>query len=475
MAANRLSGQARREARCGAIGRASQRTWGADWPHRRPGSFAPWRCCPSSPMCRIAIKSAPSHGAKEFRSNGFILSDHALEQIAAGLGNFSARRPALTMAGRNHTFDRRPFEFCGVWAVAPGHLCPLLSALGPMINELNERSREIFRHIVDSYVETGEPIGSATLANRLGQTLSPASVRNVMAELESAGLLYSPHTSAGRVPTDAGLRFFVDGLLEIGDLTEDEQGAIEARCAAVGRSLPDTLKEASDMLSGLSMCAGVVMAPKVDSRVKHIEMVGLAPGRALVILVTEDGIVENRVADIPTDMPQSGLIEASNYLDSRLAGRTFAEARDEITTEITQHTAELDDLTARVVEAGLATWAGGQGPSALIVRGQAKLLNDVNAVEDLERIRKLFDALEAEQDILRMLDLADGAEGVRIYIGSENQLFEMTGSAMVVAPYSNSRADIVGAIGIIGPTRLNYARIIPMVDYTAKVVGRLVG
>ena len=344
-----------------------------------------------------------------------------------------------------------------------------------MIHELNERSREIFRHIVDSYVETGEPIGSATLANRLGQTLSPASVRNVMAELEGAGLLYSPHTSAGRIPTDAGLRFFVDGLLEIGDLTEDEQAAIEARCAAVGRSLPDTLKEASAMLSGLSMCAGIVMAPKLDSRVKHIEMVGLAPGRALVILVTEDGIVENRIADIPADMPQSGFIEASNYLDSRLAGRTFAEARRAITTEIDQHTAELDDLTARVVEAGLATWAGGQGPSALIVRGQAKLLSDVTAVEDLERIRKLFDALEAEQDILRMLDLADGAEGVRIYIGSENQLFEMTGSSMVVAPYSNSRADVVGAIGIIGPTRLNYARIIPMVDYTAKVVGRLVG
>ncbi len=296
-----------------------------------------------------------------------------------------------------------------------------------------------------------------------------------MADLEGAGLLYSPHTSAGRIPTEVGLRFFVDGLLEIGDLTEDEQAAIEARCAAAGRSLPDSLKEASAMLSGLAGCAGIVMAPKMDSRVKHIEMMALSPGRALVILVTEDGIVENRIADVPPDMPPSGLIEASNYLDSRLTGRTFGEARDAITNEIAHHTAELDDLTARVVEAGLATWAGGQGPSALIVRGQGKLLTDVTAVEDLERIRKLFDALEAEQDILRMLEMAEGAEGVRIYIGSENQLFEMSGSSMVVAPYTNSHADIVGAIGIIGPTRLNYARIIPMVDYTAKVIGRLVG
>ena len=344
-----------------------------------------------------------------------------------------------------------------------------------MIHELNERSREVFRRIVDAYVETGEPIGSASVARRLKMGLSSASVRNVMAELEAAGLLYSPHTSAGRIPTDIGLRFFVDGLLEIGDLTEDEQAAIEARCTAAGRSVSESLKEASDMLSGLSRCAGIVVAPKKDSRVKHIEMVGLAPGRSLVILVTEDGIVENRIAEIPTDMPPSSLIEASNYLDSKLAGQTFAEARDDVTKEIELHKAELDDLTARVVEAGLATWAGGQGPRTLIVRGQGKLLSDVTALEDLERIRGLFDALEEEQDILHLLDLAEGAEGVRIYIGSENKLFEMTGSALVVAPYSNSREHIVGAIGVIGPTRLNYARIIPMVDYTAKMVGRLVG
>ena len=344
-----------------------------------------------------------------------------------------------------------------------------------MIHELSERSREIFRRIVEAYVETGEPIGSHSLAKRLNIRLSPASIRNVMAELESAGLLYAPHTSAGRLPTERGLRFFVDGLLELGALNADERAAIEARCQTDGRSVGDVLKDASDMLSGLSRCAGVVVAPKKNARIRHIEFVGLAPGRALVVLVTEGGLVENRIAEIPRDMPPSTLVEASNYLDSRLAGRTFGEARDLIRQEIEGRRAELDDLTARVVEAGLATWAGGAGPRSLIVRGQAHLLDDVTAIADLERIRRLFDALESEEDVLRVLDLADGAEGVRIYIGSENKLFDMTGCSLIVAPYGESRDHIVGAIGVIGPSRLNYAQIIPMVDYTAKIVGRMIG
>jgi heat-inducible transcriptional repressor len=344
-----------------------------------------------------------------------------------------------------------------------------------MLHELNERSREIFRRIVEAYVETGEPIGSHTLAKRLNIRLSPASIRNVMAELESAGLLFAPHTSAGRLPTEVGLRFFVDGLLEIGALNGDERAAIEARLSADGRSLSDVLRDASEMLSGLSRCAGVVVAPKRDSRIKHIEFVALAPGRALVVLVTEGGLVENRIAEVPRGMPPSALIEASNYLASRLGGKTFGEARDAIRKEIDERRAELDEATKRVVEAGLATWAGGGGPRALIVRGQAHLLDDVTALADLERIRKLFDALESQEDVLRLLELADGAEGVRIYIGAENKLFDMAGCTLVVAPYGESNNRIVGAIGVIGPARLNYARIIPMVDYTAKMVGRLIG
>ncbi|HYM33552.1 MAG TPA: heat-inducible transcriptional repressor HrcA [Candidatus Cybelea sp.] len=344
-----------------------------------------------------------------------------------------------------------------------------------MIQELNERSREVFRHLVEAYVETGQPVGSRTLARRLDSRLSPASIRNVMADLEDAGLLYAPHTSAGRLPTEAGLRIFVDGLLELGSLTADERASIEGRCTAQGRSLQDVLREASTMLSGLSRCAGVVIAPKLEAPLKQIEFVPLAPGRALVIIVTESGLVENRVLELGSDLPASALTEASNFLSMRLKGRTIAQARDEILTEIDERRAELDELTQKVVQAGLATWAGGNGPSALIVSGRANLLDDVHAMADLERIRRLFDDLESRQDALKFMELTQGAEGVRIFIGSENKLFAQAGCSLIVAPYQDSRQQIVGALGVIGPTRLNYARIIPMVDYTAQVIGRLIG
>lgn len=344
-----------------------------------------------------------------------------------------------------------------------------------MIQELNERSREVFRHLVEAYVETGQPVGSRTLARRLDSRLSPASIRNVMADLEDAGLLYAPHTSAGRLPTEAGLRIFVDGLLELGSLTADERASIEGRCTAQGRSLQDVLREASTMLSGLSRCAGVVIAPKLEAPLKQIEFVPLAPGRALVIIVTESGLVENRVLELGSDLPASALTEASIFLSMRLKGRTIAQARDEILTEIDERRAELDELTQKVVQAGLATWAGGNGPSALIVSGRANLLDDVHAMADLERIRRLFDDLESRQDALKFMELTQGAEGVRIFIGSENKLFAQAGCSLIVAPYQDSRQQIVGALGVIGPTRLNYARIIPMVDYTAQVIGRLIG
>ena len=343
------------------------------------------------------------------------------------------------------------------------------------IQELNHRSREIFREIVESYLETGAPVGSRFVARQLELKLSPASVRNVMADLEEAGLLAAPHTSAGRVPTDAGLRLFVDGLLEIGDLTEQERASIESRCTAHGRGLEELLAEAGSMLSGLSRCAGMVVAPKLDSPLRHVEFVALGPGRALVVLVTEDGMVENRLVDLPANLPPGALTEAGNFINQRLAGRTMAEARSEVLGELDKNRAELDQLTARVVEAGVAEWAGGDKHNTLIVRGRANLLEDVNAFEDLEQIRQLFDELEAKRDVIRLIDVTEGSTGVQIFIGSENKLFTHSGSALIVAPFSNSRQHIVGAIGVIGPTRLNYARIIPMVDYTAKVVGRLLG
>ncbi len=345
----------------------------------------------------------------------------------------------------------------------------------PLITELNDRSREIFRMVVDSYVETGDPVGSRTLSRRSSLDLSPATIRNVLADLEEAGLLFSPHTSAGRLPTEAGLRLFVSGLLEVGGLTEDERRNIDGRLAASGKSLAQALEEAISTLSGLSRCAGLVFAPKTEARLKHIEFVPLTGTRALVVMVTEDGLVENRLIDVPIGTPAANLIAATNYLNARLVGSTIDEAKTAVLAEIESRRAQLDELTARVVEAGLASWSGSSEEGVLIVRGQAQLLHDVTALADLERLRTLFDVLETREAMVRLLDAARDGEGVQIYIGADNPLFGVAGCSMIVAPYGNAREQVLGAIGVIGPTRLNYARIIPLVDYTAKVIGRLLG
>ena len=344
-----------------------------------------------------------------------------------------------------------------------------------MISKLNERSREIFGQIVETYVKTGEPIGSRNLARRLSVDLSPATIRNVMADLEDAGLLFAPHTSAGRLPTETGLKLFVDGLLEIGNLTEQECERIDRQCAGSSNNLEGLMEEATTALSGLSRCASIVLAPKMESPLKHIEFVNLSPGRTLVVLVTESGIVENRIVQTPHTVPASALVEATNYLSARLVGRTISESYDEIMTELDEHRAQLDELTSRVVESGLATWAGGDDRGSLIIRGQAHLLDDVAAVADLEHIRSLFAVLETKEEMLKLLSLADSAEGVQIFIGANNELFNIAGCSMIVESFHNSNEQIIGAIGVIGPTRMNYARIIPMVDYTAKVISQLIG
>jgi heat-inducible transcriptional repressor len=341
---------------------------------------------------------------------------------------------------------------------------------------LNERSRDIFRHIVDAYVETGEPVGSRTIARKLGGALSPATIRNVMADLEYSGLLYAPHTSAGRLPTEAGLRMFVSGLLQVGGLDAEERKTIDAHCQAAGRAPEDVLAQVTGTLAGLAQCASLVLAPKIEAPLKHIEFVNLKPGRALVVMVNENGLVENRLIEVPADLPPSALVEAGNFLAAHLTGRTIAEARANILLDLESRRAQLDELTAKVVEAGLATWAGsnsGTRDAALIIKGQSNLLNNVTGLEDLESIRHLFSVLEAREQMVRVLDLVGRGDGVQIFIGAQNELFGMAGCSMVVAPFQNAREQIVGAIGVIGPTRLNYARIIPMVDYTAKLVGRM--
>jgi heat-inducible transcriptional repressor len=343
------------------------------------------------------------------------------------------------------------------------------------VTPLNERAREVLRRIVDSYLETGSPVGSRTISRLMGVSLSPATIRNVMADLEEAGLLYAPHTSAGRLPTDAGLRLFVNGLLEIGRLSEEERRNIESQCKTAGRNIAQVLEEATAMLSGLSHCAGLVMAPKAEQPLRHIEFVSLGNARALVVLVSEDGLVENRILELPPGLPPSALVQATNYLSSKMAGRTIEEARREVLDDLEARRAELDELTRKVVEAGLAVPAGEGSGGVLIVRGQAMLLEDVQAMADLEGIRALFSALDTKESLLRLLEAASQAEGVQIYIGAESSLFSHAGCSMIIAPFADSREKILGAIGVIGPTRINYARIVPLVDHTAKVIGRVLG
>jgi heat-inducible transcriptional repressor len=349
----------------------------------------------------------------------------------------------------------------------------LTGASGPTLVQLDARARDIFRRIVETYLETGEPVGSRTVSKG-GVQLSPASIRNTMQDLTQLGLLTAPHLSAGRFPTHAGLRMFVDGLLELGDITQEERREIDARLAGRARGLEEALDEATALLSGLAGGAGVVVTPARDQGVKHVEFVALGQDQALVVMVFEDGSVENRLMHRPAGLTPSALQEASNFLNVMLRGRTLAEAKAEMAVQLERARRQLDETTARLVEEGLAAWSGGEGAErSLIVRGRSNLLDDHAAVEDLERVRMLFDDLEQKEQLISLLDDVREAQGVRIFIGAETRLFSLSGSAVIAAPYMTERRKVLGAIGVIGPTRLNYARVIPLVDYTARILGRL--
>jgi len=341
---------------------------------------------------------------------------------------------------------------------------------------MNERSREVFRLLVETYLASGDPVGSRTLARALPEGVSPATVRNVMQDLEHLGLLDSPHVSAGRVPTQLGLRLFVDGILEVGDVSGSERIEIERSLEGNERDLATALDRAGGMLSGLTHGASLVLVPKTEAPIKHIEFVALAPDRALVVLVTADGQVENRLFTPPIGLTPSAMRAAANFLNAILQGRTLGEMRRVVAAEIVKRRAELDVLSAHLIESGVAVWSEGPdgGRDRLIVRGQSNLLEGTEDAAQLERIRTLFDDLERKHDIAHLLDLTEGGEGVRVFIGSENKLFSLSGSSLVVSPYMNADRKIIGAVGVIGPTRLNYARIVPIVDYTAQLVGRLV-
>jgi heat-inducible transcriptional repressor len=341
---------------------------------------------------------------------------------------------------------------------------------------LDTRAREIFRRIVDSYLASGEPVGSRHLSRILPISLSPASVRNVMQDLEELGLIYAPHTSAGRLPTQQGLRFYVDALLEFGGLAREERTRIESevRAAAEEGGYEGALTQTTTLLSSLTRGASVVLTSKGNARVKHIEFVRLEPEKALAVLVGDDGSVENRVVATPAGMPASTLVEVGNYLNAHVRGRTLAEAREEIELAREAARGELDALAARLVDAGLASWAGVEEASRqLIVRGQANLIGDLRAEDELERIRLLFADLETQTDVIDLLHRAENGEGVKIFIGSENRLFSLSGSSMIAAPLRGGNQRVAGVLGVIGPTRLNYGRIVPMVEYAAQVLGDL--
>ncbi|MES2343407.1 MAG: heat-inducible transcriptional repressor HrcA [Pseudomonadota bacterium] len=344
---------------------------------------------------------------------------------------------------------------------------------GPSLAELDERARDIFRRVVESYLETGDPVGSRTLSKG-GVHLSPASIRNTMQDLTQLGLLGAPHVSAGRLPTHAGLRLFVDGLMEVGDVGEEERRTIEARLTGRGQTFDDALNEASAILSGLAGGAGVVVTPVRDAGVKHVEFVSLSADQALAVMVFDDGAVENRLMALAAGVTPSALQEASNFLNTRLRGKTLVEAGREMRTELEAARRQLNETAARLVEDGLAAWGGGEvAERALIVRGRGNLLADPETLEDLERVRMLFDDLEQKEQLIGLLDGVNEAQGVRIFIGAETRLFSLSGSAVIAAPYMTGQQKVLGAIGVIGPARLNYARVIPLVDYTARVLSQV--
>ncbi|MEJ6707228.1 MAG: heat-inducible transcriptional repressor HrcA [Amylibacter sp.] len=343
------------------------------------------------------------------------------------------------------------------------------------IETLNTRSREVFRLLVESYLETGDPIGSRTLTRTMNESVSAATIRNVMQDLEHLGLLDSPHVSAGRIPTQIGLRMFVDGLLEVGDISSGVRRTIDASMQSNSDDITSALDRAGSLLSGLTQSASVVLAPKTEAPIKHIEFVSLSPDKALVVLVMADGQVENRIFTPPLGQTPSAMREAANFLNAVMAGHTVSDLKSVVETEIGRRRQELDVLATKLIEAGVAVWAdeGFGGPERLIVRGRSNLIDETVSESDLERVKSLFDDLERKQDIAQFLDLTEQGEGVRIFIGSENKLFSLSGSSLVVSPYMNADRKVIGAVGVIGPTRLNYGRIVPIVDYTAQLVSRM--
>ncbi len=339
--------------------------------------------------------------------------------------------------------------------------------------ELSEKSKQILKGVVESYLETGEPAGSETILKKTGIDISSASIRSILADLQKEGLLYAPHISAGRLPTDKGMRFFVDGLLEFGRLTKNEQENIKSQCRSRGTSFQEVLDEASKTISGLSNCAGIVVAPKFQNKIKHIEFIRLNTNQVMSIIASENGLVENRILNTNNNYNDNILKQVSNYLNSNFSGKTIDEIKENIQEKIRNSKSELDALSSRLMQEGIVEIAPNNESPYIFLHGQSSLLGDEAVSKDLDQIRNLFDDIENKSNFLDILDNTSKGQGVQIFIGSQNFLFKHSGLSMVMAPYKNKEQKIIGAIGVVGPTRLNYAKIVPLVDYTSKVIGRM--
>ena len=363
-----------------------------------------------------------------------------------------------------------PAPYCAY----PSESCPMNDG-SKLLSEMTQRSREVFRRVVEGYLSSGDPVGSRTLTRSMTEKVSAATIRNTMQDLEYLGLLDSPHASAGRIPTQLGLRMFVDGLLEVGTLAAEDRARIDATLGSNDQDVSSLLDHIGSTLSGITRGASLVLAPKHEAAIRHIEFVSLAPERVLVVLVFADGHVENRLFTPPPGQTPSSMREAANFLNALAEGKSLTDLRRTVVHDIARRRQEIDVLARAMVDSGIAVWENaGESSERLIVRGRANLIEDASESADVDRIRSLFDDLERKRDIAEFLELTESGDGVRIFIGSENKLFSLSGSSLVVSPYMNADRKIIGAVGVIGPTRLNYGRIVPIVDYTAQLVGRLV-
>lgn len=345
-------------------------------------------------------------------------------------------------------------------------------------SQLSSRSKEIFSALVDAYIETGEAVGSRLLAKRAPCALSSATIRNIMADLEEAGLLYAPHTSAGRIPTEAGLSFFVDSLLECSDFEDDTaiEHTLEERLseeAASGGEVDEVLEQATALLSGLSQYAGIVLSPKTDSILKRIEFVTLSPTQLLVVILSNTGHVENRLIPYDRNLTPEQLKQLSNYLSTYLEGKTLVEGLAWVQAELKKQQHRFTKEATRLVQQGLETWSRAHKPSSLILKGQANLLDAVEERNELDPIRNLFEAIETKQTMVHLLEATSNAEGIQVFIGSENPNFNVAGCSLVAASYRSADNRIVGALGVIGPSNMHYRQVIPLVSCTAKVINRL--